>query len=610
MYKEKKTTTKYKQWGASFFTVCLLFIFSHAVLSATIDSNYGATKGFSEGAGYVNTIGIPLPPFDVSELPPVIDESSWVNPQLGLYYINSTASNASDATNGTPNQPRKTLPEVIPAGSYVLIEGEYSLTSRGYTVLKSAGSDASWLQGKAGPVWVVGKSAVLTKGVIIEGTHLFIDNIQFGLLNGSGGRFLIGSSKPRTVSDIVIRNSTFYGRVAQDNASGSALISTGVNDITPAKNIILFQNKFYNHGDKNANYDQDFHMVQVDKGVNGYWFINNLIDSASGSGIQVLGTTTSTKNIYIGSNTIQNVRQSGVGIKYGSDIIISQNILKHIIDTRPLYSESPSPSKGVSYQYGPDNLWILFNKITDASFGIYGGSTGAGEWSIYIIGNYIHDISTPSGAPVGGGAWGDAALMLQGGTYRYIVNNTIRNVNAGIYGPGHNTLYNISENVISGVRDGKHIYIENGTSAQFDGNKSGNIFKEYLVSQIEGLTVDNVNSIKWAGDEFSIGESLTLPNVCTRRTCFSSDDIFEFNDVESPNLKLEVNGHDFGRKHAVYDIFQEKYGFSIEFDIFGLKRPDETSADKWDIGCVEGEGVRTGLPSKPLPPSSLDILIN
>lgn len=571
---------------------CLLMFISNFALSEEAII-YSETLGFKEGKGYVETIGIPSPSLNVSKIAPVIDDSSWKVPEDGLYYINTKSKNASDLTNGTPQNPRKTIPTTIPPGSYIKVEGEYDISSGGYTFINANGDDQDWKQGVSGPVWLVGEGAVFTKGVVIQGSNLFIEGIQFGLENGEGGRFLIGSSKPRFVKNVVIRNNVFYGINGSEGQAGSALLVTGVNEDSPAENIFIFDNKFFNNGDVNADYDQDFHMVQVDKGVNGYWFVNNLIQFASGSGVQVLGATESTKNIYIGSNTITNVRQSGVGVKYGSDIIISQNVMKNIIDTRPLYTASPSPSKGVSYQYGPQNIWILFNDISLSSNGIYGASTNDGEWNIYIVGNYIHDISSPNGVKMGGGAWADAAMMLQGGQYRYIVNNTIRNVNSGINGPANNSLYNISQNVISGVNDGNYVYIQNGNSANFNGNSTGDVYKGSLVSSFDGAVVDKKNNIIWGSINSNLSEIRTS-NFCWSSSCFNSDNIFEGDVTElslgGAKLISQSNGHNLGTRHIVYDTFIDLYGLSINFDIYGIKR-----TGLWDIGSVDNSEARDDL---------------
>ena len=592
--------------GGKFYLFFCLVVFSSVVFSSE-DSIYSETKGFVDGGGYIETIGVPSPPDSVLVDPPSIDELSWIKPVDGLYYINSNAINASDSTNGTPLNPRVTIPSIIPAGSYVVVEGEYSTPSSGasgYTDIKAAGNDKIWNQGESGAVWVVGKNAVFTKGVIIEGSYLFIKNVQFGLSNGESKGVLIGSSKPRVVNNVVIRECVFYGKQVEGEASPSSRVVTEVNAANPAENIFMFDNKFYNHGDVDVDYDQDFHMVQVGKGVKGYWFNNNLIDSASGSGIQVIGSVSSTENIYIGSNTITNVRQSGVGIKYGTDIIISQNVLNNIIDTRPLYSVSPSPSKGVGYQYSPQNLWIMYNDISNSSFGVYGGSTNSGDWSVYVVGNYIHDISTPDNTSIGGGAWADAAIMLMGGKYRYIVNNTIRNVDSGIYGPSQGeTLYNISQNVIAGVKNGKHVYIESGNSAYFDGNQNEEN-KSYLLSLLDGLIVDEENSVTWASNSGTL-LSLNVPNICESNACFSSSSIFlsEDTSLSEGGAKLVdgVNGHDKGVEHNIYTTFFDLYGLNIEYDIYGNKR---TGA--WDIGSYESTANRgIDFESVPLSPSSV-----
>ena len=47
----------------------------------------------------------------------------------------------------------------------------------------------------------------------------------------------------------------------------------------------------------------------------------------------------------------------------------AQNTINNIRTT------SWSKSKGLGFQYGPERVWYLFNKVTGCEYGVYGGST-------------------------------------------------------------------------------------------------------------------------------------------------------------------------------------------------------------------------------------------
>ena len=78
----------------------IYFLLAYINVAYSNENIYGQTQGFANGAGYIETIRIPSPPYDVSQNTPEIDDAHWITSQEGLYYINATADNTSDLTNG------------------------------------------------------------------------------------------------------------------------------------------------------------------------------------------------------------------------------------------------------------------------------------------------------------------------------------------------------------------------------------------------------------------------------------------------------------------------------------------------------------------------------
>lgn len=290
----------------------------------------------------------------------------------------------------------------------------------------------------------------------------------------------------------------------------------------------------------------------------------------------------------IGFNRIYKVRQAGVGVKWASDIIISQNTISDVVDTRTVYpppvpgapSLSPSPSKGVGFQYGSQRLWVLYNEIYNCSFGIFAGSTAlGGPWYMYVVGNIIHDIRTPASLAFDkDSAWSEAGIMIKGGTYRYIVNNTLYDVDSGIHGPAFGTDYYMHNNIISNIlqADGYHIFMADITTGT---RVNDSLFYD------EGGT-----RIRWRNVvSTSVSDFHEATEQCAN--CYETDSNvlsamgggkLKLSSPSSPN-----NAIDKGVLNEVYGTFQTLYGLNIAVDFSGVSRPQGLG---WDMGAYESVG--------------------
>ncbi len=560
-------------------SICLLVLFSGFL---------AISLGYGDTANALNTpTGIPDPGFGLDIQRPT-RPADWTTERAGYYYIDSSVGSNSYAY-GTPQTPRATIPETLSAGSYVEVHGAYSETSGGVIHIDGKGNGQTWQANVSGPVWIVGQNSsnapTFERKVVVTGRYVYFDTIVIS----SGGQFQVGSGTTGYPADhIVLRNSEAIGVPS----STSGLVSVIGSSTDPVSNVVVYNNAFHDNGDINATFDQDAHVTSVSNYSSHVWFLGNEIYNASGSGAQVGGPTSGEDNchhVYYGRNVIHHTRQAGLAVKYASDVIFSQNLIYGMIDTRPLYDTSSSPSKGVGFQYAPSRLWILFNEIHDASYGIYGGSTNSGTWKIYAIGNLIYDIQRPTSVTFRTSAWAEAGIMMQGGTERFIVNNTIYNADAGINGPSVGTQYHLSNNIISNIADnrGHHIWIEDGSSAQ-----SSSL--DYSIAHQPGAD----ERVRW-GDSttHTIASLRSVTSQCSH--CSNSDP--EFVDPANNDFHF-VDGsaaHDTGEAHPVYDEFQRLYGLDIKRDINATPRPLEGA---WDVGAYEID------PLQLMPPDNVRLL--
>src|SRR5215831_18467159 len=93
------------------------------LLLATASTLGGATNVLAE---WTAPIGIPMPPFGISENAPAAP-NPWTVATPGFYYVDQTQPTATDTSNsyGTPAKPRRSIPNPVPAGAVVEIHGTY-----------------------------------------------------------------------------------------------------------------------------------------------------------------------------------------------------------------------------------------------------------------------------------------------------------------------------------------------------------------------------------------------------------------------------------------------------------------------------------------------------
>lgn len=508
---------------------------------------------------YVMPIGVPTP-WIAPDVASPDRPTSWETEQTGYYFIDFSVGTDSNNIFGTPLSPRKTIPNPIPAGSYVVVKGNYNYV-QGSIKINGAGTGEPWIAGVSGPAWVVGESAenraeITGKKLLISGSYVYLENFYFH----SGGKIQFGSFVSGNQADhILVRNSELKG---ETDVTGGILIHPVGIEGEPASNILIFNNKAHSIGPLNSQTDIDARGLAIGKYTDNIWILNNMFyDSSAGLQVEAGNGThqSTTHHIYIGHNHVCNVAQAGIGVKYALDIIISENKIHNIIDT------PWSPSKGIGFQYAPDRVWIMFNKISNTNIGIRGGSDNGDtiRESVYIIGNLIENISI-GGISNYGATEGVGIEINNGGSPRYIINNTVVNCDVALGNGYYNSTMIIENNVISQSKYQDIRFI--------GGNLTGQL------SILNNSYFDDEAKIIW-GD----GVTRNLSDIQNRfgkgQSCISGGSLF--NNASSGDFTLKPTSPAVGRGLKpqdlavnVYELFNSLYGIDINFNINRTSLPN------------------------------------
>lgn len=501
---------------------------------------------------YAPPIGIPEPGFGVDAVAPS-RPNPWASEVPGYYYVNYQTGTDSGRPYGTPSAPRQTIPDPIPAGGYVEVVGTYSHAPGGSTFIQGAGTSDS-------PTWVVGiagSEPVFDKNTYLYGTYLFIDNIK-----SNGSSFNIRGND-YTAHHIMVRNSDLdsEGRIAV-GMSGTS--TTSIHDIIFYKNTIHDTSVNWNDG---SGVDTDYHGIAPSNYVYNVWIIDNTFYNISGNAVQIGGATSGLDNvnhIYFGRNTVYKTRQSSVGIKKSSDVVISSNIL---YDTRTAYNGTGTNyCAGVSYQYAPRRLWILNNIISDADHGIKGGSgtSPVGDY-VYILGNLIYNINSDASGDVTSGWDEGSAIRIVSAVNAYVIGNTIHNVDIGIETPTTNQNLHIENNIVSSVLY-DHTRIEYSATANLGSFKNNLFYQDGTVSLKIGAT-------KYTVATYPHGSGNIFANP-----------VFVNTATDNYSIQSSSPAKGAGVLSDVYATFYSLYGIDISKDIAGTTRPQDGA---WDIGAYE-----------------------
>jgi len=505
----------------------------------------GATRLAS--TSWTPPAGIPMPEFGVVERAP-FPPDPWSVPTRCFYFVDASHALASDEDNplGTPDRPRSTVPNDLPPGSTVELRGDYDVAHQSPRVIHLRGTAEA-------PVFVRGAPDArprITRPWEIYGSYYILEHLEFADRDGTqAGELTIGPG-----DHAVLRSVELHGNRDTGGLAISGLRTAGVS------HVLVMDNRIHDNGDVEASYDQDVHGIAVGSHVEQLWVVDNELFRNSGDGIQInghRGGEAVTHHIWVGRNVAWGNKQTGFWTKQASDVVFSENECR---DHRPSNS---SLGQCMGFQYAPERVWFLFNRIHDCDFGIAAASDndlGTGEDS-YYVGNVIWSIHH-SGDYNPATAWSNAAIMLAGGTNRWIVDNTIHDVDAGINSPSSGGMLRMEGNIISGIAEpnGRHAFIE------FERTADRSTFRHNLLGETP--------RIEWGG---------SAPSADATVGTAAGDPGF-ISPPSNLDLRPDSRAVDAGTTSPVYSSYRQLYGIGIERDVAGRPRPTGLASD---IGAYE-----------------------
>jgi len=375
---------------------------------------------------YDMPIGIPAPNFGTVLGNPVTaslpaNPAGWPSQEVaGYYYVDNTSSNSTDSGNtyGYPNKPRNSLPSSIAAGSVVEVRGGPYNYAENFDISMNGTSNA--------PAYFYGVNNPIIKAIRtnITGSYFIFDGFEL-----SENRVIATG-----VSYGTIRNTEVHGPNLQNGVSLNG------------SNIVFYNNNVHHHqGD-------DKHGVTITQGSSTVWILNNWLHHNGGDGIQFCHQCSASppQYVYVGGNTMNSNRENGIDLKFGKNIVVSQNeVYSHWTSTAGVefcYDDNSgcttgsSGSDGASIVVGsdgaPTNVWVIFNNVYDSNKGIRVEESYDGV----VMGNVIHDVQSI------GIEYEKAGEGPQTTSF-----NTVYNSTTGIKGPwqGGVLQLTINDNIIS-----------------------------------------------------------------------------------------------------------------------------------------------------------------
>lgn len=573
---------------------------------------------------YTPPIGIPDPgmwgtthPIDSSAPDTTIKCPSWPAAQTAnCYYIDNKHPQATDTSNtyGYPNKPRLSFPTTFTAGAYIEVHGGPYTKEKVYMYFNGTSESPIWFRGTQSEMPIITGRFIVKNSSYVIFEYLDFNGGYNGATNGVENPRIFEGGWPGNciifagdyVDHAAIRNSNFRQK---EGTGSTAAIDGHPADHGTMHDIVVFNNLFYTLGDWTGAGDEDFHGVFPELYGNqasvppvtlnyNWWILENTGYNISGNLVQVNGGSDGDQgppgnrpylhHIYIGKNVGHHNRQAIVGIKQSTDVIVSQNT------TFSNYKVQSAEGTGIAFQYDPDYLWIIFNKIYDVDNGIRQSATIPGNEGkhAYIVGNIVYNVHyTPPETVYSVNnifKYGAAIPFWHGSQVRYIVDNTTYNSYSGTTIasnlPGGSTTYsgNVFTNIVK--TDDYHI-------TAFSDRELTHLDHTFFQPNTNG----NVR-FKWDTVYESLSSFQSSTGEC--QNCWQGDPGFidsvhnDFHPAEGSPLIGK------GIRHPVYDEFQTRYGLNIAYDFDGKPRP--TGA--WTLGALEPGPLKTmNLPAPPAP---------
>jgi hypothetical protein len=496
-------------------------------------------------------VGIPAPDFGIVEEGPAAP-SPWVSPVPGFYYVDPTVGYATDLANpfGSPAQPRLTIPSPVPAGAVVELHGAYGAAHTSPRGVRANGTASApvYIRGVEEKEKDKGKAkdgrVPVTGCWEISGTYFIVENLEF---TGCGNIILLAPTDHGVLRGSDIHGTLEGGGVGVQSWNGQSV-----------SNVVLFQNLIHDNGDVHADYDQDVHGIAVGAHVSFLWVLENALVRNSGDGIQINAGSgrlqATTHHVYVGRNTAHSNKQSGFWTKQAVDVIFSQN---QSFNHRPSNSSMGACMGG---QYSPEYVWYIANVVGQCDFGIQLASDDNGFGTQqFFIGNVIAQIHDTIGRFDPDNTWQNCGISLPGGTERYVIQNTLYDVDSGVCVANQFGLMHFYDNVIEQVRpDGFHLLFASQQVARASNRAQGNVFAPNFRMNVASTITDVAKEVLGGRGQNQVGPSVGFVNPQALDFHLKSSSIARGNGT-MPRL-------------GVWEKFEERYGVELDRDVYGTRR--------------------------------------
>lgn len=533
------------------------------------------TESSVAGTVYLNVgqweppVGVPHPGFGFEEQP-AKRPKKWDRQRAGFYYVDRQHNKATDKNNefGWPGKPRRSIPSSLAPGAVVELHGEYNPGV--FQPITLSGT-------KEQPIFIRGRNQEEKPKIVqplhISGSYLIFENIEFGDRDGdradgpSSELLIFGPAH-----HVVVRYSDIHGNVDAGGVHIFGWLGAAVH------HVVIYENDIHENGDRYPYVDRrDIHGVSIGAGAHDIWVAGNDIWRSGGHGVFVDATAKdglpATHHVYVGNNEISDNRYSGVWVKDGEDVIVSQNLIRYH------YPTELTPGAGAGFEGASKRIWFLLNEIANSEVGIASlpasdeASVGLSD-SIYVLGNLLHDFFDTGDTGAGALKDGVAIRFAESGSGKLVLHNTIHDANIGLAYSSTQGAISLANNIFSEM-SGSDIYLESPTVAAGSSLNTA-IFSDRAKIKWGSASAFNVKMFREA-----------FPGQC--QDCMQRDIEFVREEWGDFRLKEQSPARNHGSLSSLSPVlatFLQWYGINIAVD---LDKTARVKGSAPDLGAYESK---------------------
>jgi hypothetical protein len=420
---------------------------------------------------------------------------------------------------------------------------------------------------------------MLTSKLGIIGQYGIVENLQ-GNYNGMD----IRPRDANSVHHIGIRNYKLRGTGQFQVGNGIMLGGDPTNLI---HDVVVFSCDISYVGQLDAPSEDDSTCFPMPVNHYNTWVLDSLGHHSGGDGEQS-GHGGGVHNLYIGRNIFYNNRENGVDLKNVTDVVVSEN------DIHGHYNVSSSYGEDIVLHDYTRNVFILFNTIYDADFGIQAD----GVYAVTVIGNTIYNIEGPFewGYPASPYRFGVCIMWYNAGPVT-VVGNTLSDCILGIGTDLDGIGAVITNNIITDINSARTGY---ALSLQGSAGMAASIIKNNIFHQATG------NALFYWGSTTYNGLAAFQAASSKGQNCLETDPLLV--NVANNNFHLQPDSPaiDSGEPQlieSISDAYYSTFGVDIRKDIEERIRPLDGNGNgsaEWDIGAYEYNATEGALFSQPM----------